>query len=523
MAGSRREFLSNVSLGVMTATLGSSLASELGLGIAAAGETPEALNFGRLEPLAALMQETAPDRLLSVLADRIRTGTELKELVAAGALANARTFGGEDYIGFHTLMAISPSYHRSKEMTADRRALPVLKVLYRNANRIQEHGGRKSEVLKEIDLRSSGPGTPPTAPLGDLIHARNVADAELAFAAMVRRGGAEQAFNELLPTVQEMCDVHRVVLPYRAWDLLDVVGREHAHTLLRQSVRYCLKAETWNTPSPQREPRTLVPRLLSDHRLLDRPAVGTRNAEDAWVDELCKTFLSASPTDAAAAAAAALASGYAPDAIGEAISLAANQLVLRDSGRPAREESIGKPIGSVHGDSIGVHASDTANAWRNMARVTTTRNTFATLITGAYQVALDRIQRGGDFTNWAPLPLQGHVDRVTEKDAPGLLRELEAAIRGNLQARACAVAHKYGMLGHPVRPLMDVLLRFACSEDGSLHAEKYYRTVSDEYATTRPAFRWRHIVGLARVTASEYGRPAPGSAEACRLLNVRDA
>jgi hypothetical protein len=27
-------------------------------------------------------------------------------------------------------------------------------------------------------------------------------------------------------------------------------------------------------------------------------------------------------------------------------------------------------------------------------------------------------------------------------------------------------------------------------------------------------------VALARVTASEYGRPAPGYADACRLLNV---
>src|SRR2546422_3729010 len=38
----------------------------------------------------------------------------------------------------------------------------------------------------------------------------------------------------------------------------------------------------------------------------------------------------------------------------------------------------------------GVHASDSANAWRNMARVSNARNCFASLILGAYQVALDR-------------------------------------------------------------------------------------------------------------------------------------
>jgi hypothetical protein len=68
--------------------------------------------------------------------------------------------------------------------------------------------------------------------------------------------------------------------------------------------------------------------------------------------------------------------------------------------------------------------------------------------------------------------------------------------------------------------VFDLLLKYACSEDGALHAEKYYRTVSEEFATMRPAFRWRELVALARVTASEYGEPAPGYADACRLLKV---
>ena len=68
--------------------------------------------------------------------------------------------------------------------------------------------------------------------------------------------------------------------------------------------------------------------------------------------------------------------------------------------------------------------------------------------------------------------------------------------------------------------MFDVMLRYATSEDGALHAEKYYRTVSDEFAVMRPVFRWRQLIGLARVTASEYGQPAPGFAEACKLLGV---
>jgi transposase len=47
-----------------------------------------------------------------------------------------------------------------------------------------------------------------------------------------------------------------------------------------------------------------------------------------------------------------------------------------------------------------------------------------------------------------------------------------------------------------------------------------YNTVREEFTSTRPAFRWRQLVALARVTASECGRPAPGVAQARELLKV---
>jgi hypothetical protein len=341
--------------------------------------------------------------------------------------------------------------------------------------------------------------------------------AEAAFAE-IAQGSTEDAFNSLLYAVQDDTEVHRVVLPYRAWDLLDIVGKDHAHTLLRQSVRYCVKAESW-THSSREKHRQLLPKLLEEHRLLDRPR-GSQIPDDAWIEEFSQTLFKSTAEQAAVAAAAALAEGISPAAIGEAISLAANQLVLRDRGRTPREEAPGKPSGSVHGDSIGVHASDSANAWRNMARVGNTRNCFSSLILGAYQVALDRTNRGGDFANWEPLPLKNHLDQVKPADAESLLRSTDEAIRGNLQGRVSAVVNRYGELGHDPRAMFDLLIRYAVSEDGSLHAEKFYRTVSEEFRATRPSFRWRHLVALARVTASEFGRPASGIAEARSLLRV---
>ena len=514
---SRRAFLADVGRGVLVASVGATLAADLGLGSASLADEakPSRLLFGDIENLVALMQETPVERLLPLLVQRLKAGEDLGRLTAAAALANARTFGGEDYVGFHTMMALSPAYRMAKELPERERALPVLKVLYRNTSRIREFGGPGKEVLHPVT-----PGSAEASAGGTLraaVRGKDVARAEATLAALASES-ADAAFNELLLAVHDHAEVHRVVLPYRAWDMLDVVGREHAHTMLRQSVRYCVKAENWRNAS-WNEPRDLLPKLLEQYRLLEREP-GTRVVDDEWVAKLSGTFFASTPAQAAEAAAAALAEGFVPDAIGEAISLAANQLVLRDVGRGVREESPGKPAGSVHGDSIGVHASDSANAWRNMARVSNARNTFACLILGAYQMALDRGARGGDFQNWEALPLQNHVRGITATEPAALLRELDEAIRASLQGRASAIVHRYGSLGHDARGVFDVLLRYAVSEDGALHAEKYYRTVSEEFATGRPAFRWRHLVGLARVTASEYGRPAPGYAEARELLRV---
>ena len=143
---SRRQFLADISQGTLIATIGPVLAAELGITTTYAEPAPEPLNFGEIEPLVCLMQETEAAKLQPLLLKQLKSGVPLKRLLAAGALANARTFGGEDYIGFHTLMAMMPALRMSDSMPEAEQALPVFKVLYRNTSRIQENGGRKAEV-----------------------------------------------------------------------------------------------------------------------------------------------------------------------------------------------------------------------------------------------------------------------------------------------------------------------------------------------------------------------------------------
>jgi hypothetical protein len=441
----------------------------------------------------------------------------LKELVAAATLANARAFGGEDYIGFHTFMALAPALNMSEQLPEPMRALPVLKVLYRNTDRIHARGGNGEDALHPVEVSSAFDTSDAGARIREAVRNKNLRLAEELLAAAAGRSPTE-AYNDLLPAVADAVEVHRTVLAYRAWDLLDLVGPEHAFTTLRQSLHYCVDNCKPSYNDRFASLRDLLPRLLDQYRLVEREP-GTRVADDGWLDSMCNTLLTSTADQAADAVAAALADGISAESVADAVALVANQFVLRDKGRIARNAQPNKPIGSVHGDSIGVHASDSVNAWRHIARVSNRRNSVVSLILSAWQVGSDR-SFAPELATGAPQPAPEQVEKIKSRDQASLVADLNDAIRHQDQARACALVHVYGEQDYPAADIQSLLLGYAISEDGALHAEKYFNTTTEEFARARPKFRWRQLTALARVTASEYGQPAPGMAEARCLLNI---
>lgn len=512
---SRRVFLSEVGRGMLIAGLGTSLAKDLGFSTAAAvaEEAPESLQLGPYARLVDLLQSTPPDKLQPVLIKQLQQGeTNLKQLIAAAALANAETFGGVDYVGFHTAMAMLPALQMSQLLPAPRQSLPVLKVLYRNSQQIQELGGASHKTLHALHAADHHTGPNPGTELRDACRRADVSQAEALFAP-VAAGPVDQAFNVLQPAIQDDINVHRFVFAYRTYGLVGLLGNEYAHTLLRQCVRFCVDHEQMRISRKQPDPpiRTVLPRLLDQYHLAGRTP-GMRDPGDAAVESLANTIYAGPPERAADAVAAALAEGIDPEVIGEAISLASNLLVLRQGGDRWRS----------HGDAPGVHASDATNAWRNMARVIDRPQALSGLIVAAYHTAI-----------FQPYPTPAYPPEeslavIQGTDPARLLAEAEDAIQQNDQARAAAAIQVYGKLGFSPQDVLETMLKYTVSEDGRLHGEKFFQTVRAEFETTRPAFRWRQLVALARVTASAYGFDrqdhygfrAPGYEQACQLLGV---
>lgn len=513
----RRAFLTDVGRGMLAAGLGTALAGDLGFSIAFAEQGSDAIPLGNYAKLVELMRNTPAETLQPILADMVLKGeADLKTMIGAGALANAVTFGGCDYVGFHTAMAMLPALEMSRLLTSGRQPLPVLKVLYRNAQQIQSAGGSSGAALAAYHALEHAAEHANESDLGVQIRdACREVNQNLGEKLLVSAGDSPlDLFNALQPAIQDDMNVHRFVFAHRTYGLVGLLGKEYSHALLRQCVRLCadherMQIEHKQQPSPIRK---LMPKLLDQYKLAGK-TLGKRDPGDAYVDQLSQTIYGGSREQAAEAAAAALADGIDPEVVGEAISMASNLYVLRQ----------GSDRWRTHGDSAGVHSSDATNAWRNMARVTDQKHAISGLIVAAYHAGI----QSSPFTTPA-YPTDEHRAMVKVKTADGLLAEAEDAIKNNDQGRATAAIQVYGENNFAVDPVFNLMLKYAISEDGRLHGEKYFHTVREEYRTTRPAFRWRQIVGLARVTASAYGYNrddkqgfrAAGYEAACKTLGV---
>lgn len=513
-ASSRRQFLQNVGSGMLVAGIGSQLSVDLGVASETTFEANKGLEFGKLAPMVAQMQDLNPDKLQVELVKQLQSGAvDLRGVVSAAALANAETFGGQDYVGYHAEMALLPALKMADDLPKQSKALPVLKVIYRNSSRIQQVGKQK-RTLKTVESKKELVSVDRFGPeLRNLVRQADMTKAEELFAT-VQKNDPTAAFDTLLYTIADEVDVHRFVLAYRGMSLVEVAGEEHAHTLLRQCVRHCVDSENRRIAKGRKASpiRNHIPKLLDQYKLVGKK-LGTRQPDDSWLLKFSNTLYNATKFGASDAVAQAMAEGISPKSICQAIAMACNQLTLRQSGNPLR----------THGATAGVHGSDAANAWRHMISHSNDLNQKVGLLVSAWHT--------GRYDQWKTesYPLEAHYGKVKSDKPKELLGICEEAIRSNDQATAAASIAHYGKFSTDPKPVFDLLLKYAISEDGRLHSEKFYATVREEYAFARPAFKWQQLVALARVTASAYafdvndnhGHRAPGFESACEILKVK--
>ena len=442
MNHTRRDFFRQVGAGALTAVAG-----DLGFGLAFAQDEPR-LTFGALEPLVSLLQETPIAKLQPLLVAMVKEGkTDLKTLTAAAALANARTFGGQDYIGFHTFMALAPAY---RDVARAAEGAGRAAGAEGHPPQHQPHPGERAAARRKCCSpckRRSTIGKPKGNALpGDAMRGRRGEGANASWRNSTRTRPAR-------PTTTSSIRAGRHQRPPGRPRLAGVGAAGHRRQGTRRdaaaSVGALLRQRGAALQAAEAEPaiRRVLPKLMDSTSCSARDRARRRRTTTGSKDRAA--LYAATPEQAAEIAAAALADGIAPDAVQEAISVAANQMVLRDENKQA------------HGSTNGVHCCDAVNAWRHIARVSSAKNACAATVLAAYHFAFDRDNpKRNKFQEWLPYPRQEARDAVKTDDPAELLRELDAAVRNKDQARAAAVTARSGGLDAPSAPVFALFRRY---------------------------------------------------------------
>lgn len=254
----------------------------------------------------------------------------------------------------------------------------------------------------------------------------------------------------------------------KSFELLDLIGWEHAPAVLPTVVAQLVAARGGEEMNSWRHPVDLVPAL---REVCDElPALFDAARGAAWDDVpgLADAMLGDEPMAIIASIRAAIREGARPEQLSKALAYAAATRIARFG------------TSNEFGDWIGVlHTFTYCNALHQAIKRSPSPGLVRGVFHGAISVYLDR------FLNVPPARLPGERgDSLDDEptDASELLEGFLAAL--NQQERVDAAARKvarYLQRGHPVQPLFDALTHAVVREDADFHTFQMVEAAVRQY------------------------------------------
>jgi len=254
----------------------------------------------------------------------------------------------------------------------------------------------------------------------------------------------------------------------KAFELLDLIGWEHAGTVLPTVVAQLVAARGGEEMNSWRHPIDLVPDLRQVGEEI--PALFREASGREWkeVAGLAESILGDDPVAVVAAIRSAICEGAKPEQLSKALAYAAAMRVARFG------------TANEFGDWIGVlHTFTYCNALHQAIKRSPSPSLVRGVFHGAISVYLDR------FLNVPPARLPGERGEPLD-DEPSEPQELLDGFLAalNQQEHVDAAARKvarYLQLGHPVQPLFDALTQAVVREDADFHTFQMVEAAVRQY------------------------------------------
>ncbi|MGH7332546.1 MAG: hypothetical protein ACREKS_07310 [Candidatus Rokuibacteriota bacterium] len=475
-----------------------------------------------IEPLVQFVEDTAPEHIVKSTHDKLVAGTSPKTMLLAAALAVVRSSDlppGHHGGPLHPLAGLHAVRHIAARLPGEQAMLPVIQNVT-VANKHIHSPAMGPYILAEAEPVSVHDSVEATLDAFRQAASRGVYNAcDHHFLYLLERLSPMQVLEHLLEVAipKNQLDDHYFLFPVFVWRVLEYFGWEYAKYIGRAPVRYITRP----TPATSLEP---VDRLIEQHGLLARD-LRSETGEDetaavtALADEIgrCQQF-----DEVPRLLAYALARGMSLDGLGEALSVGGSTLFLR----------------SQTGNPMDVHINTGANTRRYLLRQRELSRQIrlrALLVwhTGP-EVRMAQRMLASDLQpepeRVAALPFSTQAALLEEiEDCVGRLPVGERLPAANLASwrsgdevkQIAALAQQYANLGYAPEPLITVLGQIACRDNFTeMHAFKHHQATYEEFYSTRPSLRWRHLVAAVQAAAISHGRIQDVYEHATEVMHV---
>jgi hypothetical protein len=288
-----------------------------------------------VEPLVRLIEETPRDRLLEVVAERIRAGTSYQQWLAALMLAGVRGIQPRP-VGykFHAVLVVN-SAHLAAMASSDRdRWLPLFWALdyfkvAQERNRVE--GDWR---LPPADDKRLPPPERAKERFLQAMEAWDEEEADRAITVLARSAGQaeiSECFWRL--AVRDFRDIgHKIIYAANAWRTLQVIGWRYAEPVLR-SLAYAL-LDRGRDPNPaQNDLPADRPGRRNRERIREIRADWYAGRPDAKAAaELVQVLRSADAEEASAYVVKLLNAGISPQSVYDGLFLCAGEWLARQPG-----------------------------------------------------------------------------------------------------------------------------------------------------------------------------------------------
>ncbi len=451
-----------------------------------------------MEPLVRFLEDTPRDRVIEELAVRIKGGLSYREVVAALLLAGVRNVEPRPAVGFkfHAVLVVHSAHLASVSGPDSDRWLPILWAVddfKKSQARDVEEGDWTMAPVKEDRVSS------PERARAAFVEAMDRWDEEAADAAvagLARCAGAQEIFELFAPyAARDLRSIgHKAIFLANGWRTLQVMGWEHAESVLRSLAYALLNHRGDPNPAendldqdrPWRHTEKLAAGLRRDWQ--------TGRVDAGATSDLMAACRSGAPTEASDRAAALLNDGLAPQAVIDALFTGAAELMLRQPNIPA------------------LHAVTTTNAMHFLYRTCgdDAIRRRVLLQNAAFLPMFRQVMGGrGDIGGVRLDTLEGDGGAGEGNEA----RERSAAtvIAGN-RDRIEVARDVIGFATEPdrARALMDEVRRRIFLKGTDAHHYKFSAAVLEDYFQVSPEWRGRFLACSTQYLPSGRDNPLVG-------------